>query len=341
MKRILELLAVISLTIFQAVAQQSTNYTGAVINKVAIIGPTEKEVSITTNVATERIIDGIKLGVCDTATYKLRFGDHMIELTAEGYLPIREKIRISPQSAESYTFNLEVDPKTIPQTIMITTNVETSREIDKINYEPAVSAQYELSNGRHTVKLKADGYVTKTRLIQVKKGNGKNQYSYRLYRVPDEWEHFVLFNYAGSHVPQHSFGFTYGQVKRWGWYVNMMLGTGFHYHADYDYIYGLIYTGKASQNRISFTGGGVFRITEWAGIYAGMGYGYRSLTWETIKGSWCLKYSDASPLHGASMEAGLLVNIRGIVITAGISSIFSGNGGFPEAKLGVGYMFKK
>ena len=53
-----------------------------------------------------------------------------------------------------------------------------------------------------------------------------------------EWENFILVNYnfgimQSSEQKRHSFGFTYGRVKLFGWYANFTIGTGGHYGYSY------------------------------------------------------------------------------------------------------------
>ncbi len=159
-----------------------------------------------------------------------------------------------------------------------------------------------------------------------------------------EWEQFIVVNYAYGFAPQHSFGITYGRVKLFGWYVNMMLGTGFHYKFNgpavstyYDY-----FDGKISRNRFSITGGFVIRCVIPLYLYAGLGYGYRSLTARTVDGEWKQITSHASPNHGINCEAGLMGSIKGFTISAGYSNIINSSGDryLSEIKIGLGYTFK-
>ena len=162
-----------------------------------------------------------------------------------------------------------------------------------------------------------------------------------------EWEQFIVANYAYGFAPQHSFGITYGRVKLCGWYVNMMLGTGFHYKyngptiPDYDRS-DFFFDGKISRNRFSLTGGFVIRCVIPLYLYAGLGYGYRSLTAHTVDGQWKKISSNASPNHGINCEAGLMGSIKGFTISAGYSNITDGSGDhyLSEIKIGLGYTFK-
>lgn len=157
-------------------------------------------------------------------------------------------------------------------------------------------------------------------------------------------QHLVLVNYAYAFAPQHSVGVTYAWMKRWGAYVNAMVGTGMHFNFKSEEIvengkYPFL-TGQTSANRLSVTGGVICRFIPWFGMYAGAGYGYRSLTAEMLNNTWINIKSPASPLHGASLEAGLLGQYKGVTLTIGFSSIISKEGKLLEGKVGIGYMFK-
>lgn len=164
-----------------------------------------------------------------------------------------------------------------------------------------------------------------------------------------EWEQFIVAHYAYGFAPQHSFGLTYGRVKLCGWYVNMMLGTGFHYkydeRVDNNTLYHLsnyYFDGKISHNRVSFTSGLVIRCVIPLYFYAGIGYGYRSMTARTEDGKWVRICSLASPHHGINYEAGIMGSIKGFTISAGYSNITDGSGDkyLSEIKIGLGYTFK-
>ncbi|MDD2203941.1 MAG: hypothetical protein PHU62_00035 [Bacteroidales bacterium] len=154
-------------------------------------------------------------------------------------------------------------------------------------------------------------------------------------------ETFVTLNAAYSVAPQLSYGFTIGQVKRHGWYISAMTGTGFHtkgnYNCDTDgNVDGVMvfYSGKTSTTRLSLTAGGVIRLAQPLFLYVGAGYGYRGLFWETENGQW-IKNTGFS-YSGIEAEAGVMGNIKDFVITAGVKTI---NFQYMEAKIGVGYKF--
>jgi len=135
-----------------------------------------------------------------------------------------------------------------------------------------------------------------------------------------------------------SYGFTVGQFKRWGWYASVM--SNFNFKAfgtkpaiTEDYYYYLFYSGKSSVTRFSVTAGAIGKILPFWAIYAGVGYDYSMLLWETVNGEWIkINESGCSYTEGA-LEAGFLFDIKGFTLSIGIR----GNnyeGGF---KVGIGY----
>ena len=169
-----------------------------------------------------------------------------------------------------------------------------------------------------------------------------------------EWENFVMLNYSLGMAPtssafQHSFGLTYGRVKLFGWYVNVMMSPGFHYGYTYESWYGEIngvypfYTGKTSRNRISLTGGAIVRMVIPMYLYLGAGYGYQSLTREISNGEWVMARGGNAMSYGHCMtwDIGLQGNIKGFTISAGYSVMTDYDfGAMHEVKLGLGYTFK-
>ena len=143
-----------------------------------------------------------------------------------------------------------------------------------------------------------------------------------------EWEQFVMLNYSPGFSDMgntmHSFGLTYGRVKLFGWYVNAMISTGFHYGHKYVSYYEQIngvypgYTGKKSNNRFSFTGGGIVRMVIPLYLYLGVGYGYQSYTRQISSGEWAME-NYYSAKHSGIVDVGLQGNIKGFTLSAGYS----------------------
>lgn len=173
-----------------------------------------------------------------------------------------------------------------------------------------------------------------------------------------EWEQFIMANYFGN-PHWHGFGLTYGRVKLFGFYVNASLGTGFHYgySKTADNSQGVIfipsqygsngyfpyYTGKISNNQASVTVGGIVRMVIPLYLYAGVGYGYHTVTAQTQSGEWIrmVNYDIYRSFgHGMNFDIGLQTNIKGFTLSLGYFLITNFTHGVSEARAGIGYTFK-
>ena len=150
---------------------------------------------------------------------------------------------------------------------------------------------------------------------------------------------FLTLNAAYSVAPQTSFGFTYGQVKRFGWFVSAMSSFGTRFSAnnwdDLTEIGNAVVSGKSSNARLSFTGGVVYRLIEPVCLKVGAGYGSRVKCWE-LNGTW-YEYPNNS-YKGIDISAGLLFNVKGCAISA---DVVTTDFDYMEVKIGVGLNWNK
>lgn len=156
-------------------------------------------------------------------------------------------------------------------------------------------------------------------------------------------ETFVTFNAAYSFSPQASFGVSVGQVKRFGWFVSLMTNGsfgGFRYDGDCDregfvdgnyYPY---YTGESSKMRLSVMAGGLMRVTGPLLLRVGLGYGNRTLRWQTTEGHWYR--NTAFSCQGLDLSAGLQLHWYGFV---GSLEAVTTQFNYLETKIGLGYAF--
>lgn len=92
--------------------------------------------------------------------------------------------------------------------------------------------------------------------------------------------------------------------------------------------------GEESESNLSVCAGCVYGLSDLFSIYAGAGYGWRTLMWKDIDGEWAM-VSDWSH-KGIAAEAGLVVSFRHLAISAGISSVFFKTASFV---CGLGFCF--
>lgn len=160
------------------------------------------------------------------------------------------------------------------------------------------------------------------------------------------WSNFVMVNGAYAFYPEYAFGITYARVRQWGFYISAMMNPSIHFQADrYAFANGVIageypfYSGKHTSTRISATAGALVRLHIPMYLYAGVGYGYRGLFYETTDHEWVAWRTSRTIYHGMHWEAGLMGNIKGFAISLGVSSITDFSNMYYEAKLGLGYCF--
>ncbi len=171
------------------------------------------------------------------------------------------------------------------------------------------------------------------------------------------WSMFILANGMSSYPFSPAVGLTIGMVKKGGWYINAMMGFGTHFEPDAveSYFYmndsdAPFFTGNRTCQTLSATIGGLVRLGNaplyW---YAGAGYGYKSITYETNNNRWIAYQtkpaSDWSPVHGLAMETGLMANIKGFSVSLGYEAIMGIVNPVNEVsvahefKIGIGGMF--
>lgn len=151
---------------------------------------------------------------------------------------------------------------------------------------------------------------------------------------------FFTVNAAYTNSPQTSLGVTFGQYQKFGWFVSLMSGLdyrGLSYDGKCDkhgYVgsYYPLYSGSKSRNRLSVTGGAIFRLSPALYARIGLGYGLRNLNYETVDGGWirARKYSTS----GIDMSAGVQFDFNGFVLSG---DVVTTNFETLEFKLGIGF----
>ncbi len=150
---------------------------------------------------------------------------------------------------------------------------------------------------------------------------------------------FLTLNAAYSLAPQMSFGLTYGQVKKLGWFVSAMTNLGTRLSAndwsDLLYIDEAVVSGRSSNARLSITGGLVCRLFGPVYMKAGAGYGARVKCWE-LNDTW-YEYAN-NTYKGIDLTAGLMFNVKDCVISA---DVVTTDFEYMEVKIGIGLNWNK
>lgn len=156
---------------------------------------------------------------------------------------------------------------------------------------------------------------------------------------------FVSANAAYSFAPQASFGFSVGQVKRFGWFVSMMtngsfkvMSTALSCHADGYLDNGAypLYSGEAAKDRLSIIAGGMMRLSDMFYAKVGVGYGMRNLCWKDVNGQYYqnIGYS----VTGVDVSAGLQMHVGKLALSL---ECVTTNFKTIEGKLGLGMTFNQ
>lgn len=141
--------------------------------------------------------------------------------------------------------------------------------------------------------------------------------------------------------PQLSYGFMFGMVKKYGWYVKARSDFNFQ-SSSYNCTStgeieggGHIWTeGSSKKYRIVVAAGGMLRASRWSYPYLGVGYGSRGLYWKDFHGEWA-KVTDKS-CAGIALDAGVVLKFGKIALTIGVSNT---SFKYTEAEVGIGVMF--
>lgn len=276
------------------------------------------------------------------------FGTHYLEARKENHKPAVMKVELDKNSTNEFVLE---NPRPITGHIDINTSpMKADIYLDGKHYGTTPKVVSNIIIGVHKLKLEKDGYVALEKDIFVEEGemlslNEKlledvkqqpaKQKDDKVKSVDGKTEsvNFLTLNAAYSVAPQISFGFTYGQVKKIGWFVSAMTGTGFEgFNVNGKSYEEAALTGETASSRLSITGGVALRLGN-SPVYlkAGAGYGMRVRACETIHGDY-VEYTPDT-YKGLEMTAGLQFNLK--KITLGVDAVTT-NFKYLELKLGVG-----
>ena len=160
---------------------------------------------------------------------------------------------------------------------------------------------------------------------------------------------FISYTFS----PYAPYGLMVGRVSRWGYYAKAATNGSFTSN-KYSYTNGTItdYTGAGyyefdgtkKYSTYSFTIGGLKRVTDNFYLYAGAGYGSRTLLWKMNEFSYVtfdktsdawVKYSDNS-YQGIALELGGIIRYKKFIFSLGASSI---NAKSFDLAVGIGVAF--
>lgn len=154
---------------------------------------------------------------------------------------------------------------------------------------------------------------------------------------------FITLNGAYTNTENPSMGFTFGQVKKFGWFASVM--SGFHFAglapaavSDAEGFVGEdlpFYKDEYAKTVLSIMGGGVMRLNDMMYLKVGAGFGNRSLSWKTLDNRW-VRNGGYSAV-GVDVSAGMLFNFGGFTLSL---DAVTTNFNIFEGKVGLGYSFE-
>lgn len=287
---------------------------------------TGKEISITTGQSGDKIYADDNYMGESPLTVNLNYGSHNIK---------------AMRGDRNATKNIDVKVNGGDTEVMLTfgklVTINSSNKGDdvyvdgkKVGQSPL---QFDLSLGNHDIEVMR-GKLYDKRNVNVTKDTPIN---YTLQPSVEGYLNngikFLTLNVAYSVAPQMSYGLTYGQVKKFGWFVSAMTNFNFRFGGD-DNSELITLTGKSSSARLSLMGGLVMKVA--GPVYAklGAGYGMRVKCWEAYNGDWYVYKGDS--YKGLDLSAGLQLNTAGFTLSA---DAVTTNFKTMEFKLGIGVNF--
>lgn len=287
---------------------------------------TGKEITITTGQDGDKVyVDGNYIGD-SPLTVNLNYGSHNIK---------------AKRGDRNATKNIEVKQNGGDTKVMLTfgklVTINSSNKGDDVYVDGKkvgqTPMQFDISMGNHDIEV-VRGKLYDKRDVKVTKDSPS---TYTLQPSVEGYLNngikFLTFNMAYSVAPQMSFGATYGQVKKFGWFVSVMTNFNFGINVS-DNSELVTLTGESFSERLSLMGGVLMKMT--GPLYAkiGAGYGMRTKYWEGDNGNSYVYKGDT--YKGLDLSAGLQLNTAGFTLSA---DAVTTNFKTMEIKIGIGVNF--
>lgn len=282
-------------------------------------------------------IDGNLLGQTPLIISDIIIGKHQLLIQKEGCSSQFEYIIIKENELLCINETLQIGKDVL---------IKTDKFGDKIyvdgDYIGRTPFTANLPFGKHEVKVKRRLY-TAVKNIEVNadyagQDNSVKQACVLSYEPLNKYLNkgiiFLTLNVSYSIAPQMSYGVTYGQVRKMGWFVSIMSNFNFRFNANtWNDIYSLnkaVFSEESSKTRFSFMSGLVFKTIGPIYVKIGAGYGARIKCWK-ISDKWYEYVLDT--YKGIDLTTGLMLSLNGCVISG---DVVTTNFKTIEVKLGVG-----
>ena len=305
-------------------------------------------------------VNGEKKGVRNW-TGNLEAGSYILECRMKDHKATRMEQNITSEMSGE-TIELEVPKPLTGLLVLSSTPAIADIYIDGENKGETPIRINKIKVGKHTLRLEKKGYKPLSKVFTIEDGKTleleetlepeavaekpKKEAKPKVENpaqpeAKNTW--FVTANAAYSLAPQPSFGFSVGQVKRFGWFLSVMTNGSFKgmsaaancdaegFLDDGSYP---LYTGEKAKDRHSVIVGGVARLSSLLYARVGVGYGMRNLSWKDVNGQYYrnMGYS----VSGVDLSVGLQMHIGKFAMSLeGVTTNFK----TIEGKIGVGVAF--
>lgn len=218
--------------------------------------------------------------------------------------------------------------------------------------------------GTYDVTVNKSGMYSQTKRVEVK-ANEKKDINISLVRIVDTYG-FISYVYS----PKAPFGLMFGSVTHWGWYGKAQFAAPswkVYSAADQNNEDGRDLNGampiadltkEKPENldeygnfRFSITGGAMYRLSHFAFVYAGLGYGsYSNIYEDTNENHWSsasgddgsynkYRFYEGVQCKGMEAEAGLIIKLGNFNIIGGYGYLVGSKSPFADLHVGAGYIF--
>jgi len=310
-----------------------------------------------------------------TWTGRMEEGTHFVEARKTNHVTSSKNVEVT--LGEDMVITIDA-PQPITGHIDINTNpIRADIYIDGKHYGQTPKIIEDVTIGSHKLELKKKGYYDLQKNIVVKENEilplnetlradetktvaqqePKQQKTPKAPKAPKVKETqessqqkdkkldkatFINLNVAYSSAPQLSYGLTFGQVRKFGWYLSAMSSADFNalgasLECDEN---GMIeggpayYTGEVSRSRLSVIGGVALRVAKPLCLKVGLGYGTRVLAWHDNMDHWVK--NTAYSVTGLDINAGMMLMLGKFNISA---DVVTTNAQTMEVKIGIGMSF--
>ena len=299
-------------------------------------------------------VNGEKKGVRNW-TGNLEAGSYVIECRMKDHKTTRMEQDITLEMSGE-TLTLEVPEPLTGMLVLSSTPAMASIFIDGESKGDTPMRFNKLPVGRHTLRIEKQGYKPLRKEIVIEEDKTleldehleaeavmekpKKEPKPIQPEAKNTW--FVTANAAYSLATQPSFGFSVGQVKRFGWFLSAMSNFSFKAmqydftadaegFAEGEYPY---YTDELCKTRISVIAGAMMKVAGPLYLRAGVGYGTRTLSRYADNGK--LVKMSADSWTGVDMSLGAQLHLKGFVLSLeAVTTNFKD----VEGKIGVGACF--